>query len=308
MKKIYTAFLTQTDEMAKSKPAGPFAARMDVVDPMTKQHWNIAKTLWCPLSTAEDKLLSASIINAVLQRIAASPHGVVVVTANVQPCAESHAKLEMLARRLVYDQKIANQRFRVVYGADLNELAEMRPEFDDTDSYADMRRQRKNRRVSFRQIAFHRFPAVARHVLQDKKDAAIVNSDGAVVATARHGNDGILTLAQTAELKAIQDAKKHQAETDKTKNPWDLSGMSLYTKSRKLGPASYAAAQWTGVNLVFSSTSMIQDGTQRENIAVSNSVFYGIIARGPQSSRFVEYIRIDDPTIGRSALQPPSPA
>lgn len=296
------------DELAGQNTISPFAASLVLSTPESDGIKLLGKTCHDFLATAEDKLLSATIIDSLLNAIKQGEDKQIIFTSNAQPCAEAHAKYEMLAHQLHHAGHIKPGEMIVHWGVGLDELVQLQPAFDDTSAYPDMRGTVKPSLVT---ITKENYATIPMHLLNtsgapSNNTALLVNARHEMLQRKQRTPLSVTACYATAELECLQ-AEKEQRQQAGIEQFWDLSDTKLYTTAPVIGPALYAACQWTGAKIVqFPSITAKEDtDIYRECIGLDQRDFFNMIAHAPDLSGngLITYIANPNHMIGRKAIK-----
>ena len=161
----------------------------------------------------------------------------IYLVSSAESCPACHAKLEVLARRLVHDGYLAPGRFHVVYGATYEETESIAG-FSDAPYHQDFQKDPGTGLV--KQIC-----AIPGDSLLSPVES-IIRREHASCAVVLSGKDIVTATGHMSETRAIQ--KMSQLKKDRGDSaPWDLSGSVLYTRTRSIGPVAYAECQWAHI-------------------------------------------------------------
>lgn len=224
---------------------GPFAASLHVLNLAQDQMIDVAGpagngVLETGLASAhaEDRVIvpeNITLLKKTLQEVGADDSHVYLISSG-ESCPACHAKLEILARKLLHENLILPGRFTVVYGATYEDTHKVAG-FNDAPYHDDFQKPVGTGLIRHSVMKYHDLPAMVRERVKD------VAAPLAVIAT----KDRILAgTGDYPEISAIHFASGMQKRV-KIDDPWNLRMATLYSFTRDIGPMAYAECQWANV-------------------------------------------------------------
>lgn len=271
-------------ENVREGRGGPFGASLNIIN-LANHHvlrigeiaGNAVLETGVGSAHAEDQALSPENVRALKANLKNMNTGkvAVVVASSGESCPACHAKIEILARILIDEQLLTPGHFIVAYGATYADTLHVAG-FNDEPYHADMTKPESARLIRIDDATGDNLPDAVKQVLADAP-AVLVTGDH-VIAGQDERRQHFTFVPEVSAMRAACQQRKQSGAAE----PWDLQRATLYTRSRHIGPLTYAEAQWANiVRLVRVSG---DDIVQPEAPAVSNDDLFRAIATRPYNN------------------------
>lgn len=273
---------------------GPFAASLHVFDTGTRDWVTVAgpvgnAVLETGLASAhaEDRVIAPDHQLALRNVLATYAPGAahVYVISSAESCPACHAKLEILARQLVAEGKLAPGHFTVVYGASYEDSAAVSG-FNDAMYHDDFQLLPGTGMVKHDILTLDQVPEGVRKKLTH----AAAHSNGAVAVV--ECADGLFTgngaVPEIAAIHMANITRRRQGAAE----PWDLGGATLYSTTQEIGPLLYAECQWSHIGRIVSIPGFGPETIEAPG--VDNATLFRVIAARPEPhpESFLNFVHI----------------
>ena len=267
-------------ENVRANRGGPFAASVHVYNQATGDLQTIVEPVGNAVietglasAHAEDRAIVPENVVRLRQALAAvgRDHAHVYVISSAESCPACHAKLEILARKLVHERIILPGNFTVIYGASYED-SKMVAGFDDDKYHHDFQLKPGTGLVK---QGFDKLITLPERL---KAQMGVAPGPMALIPT----KDRVLVGAgESPEIAVIKMASMMQRRVN-IEEPWNLRRATLYTFTHEIGPMAYAECQWANIGHWISvehpSTDLFET---LEAPDVNNSTLFQIIATRP---------------------------